>query len=100
VNTELSSIENVVPPLQAQKLHDLTIKSLRVAQAGLVKWSHASAVNYDRTYALLHPSIPKKEYPSSAEEISQAKQSLQEALDTWKEVMVEWDNVFQIIKQK
>ncbi len=100
VNSELSSLENVVPPREAQKLHSMVIESLRTAQTGLVKWSHASAVNYDRTYALLHPSVPKKEYPSSAEEISQARQLVYEAVDTMGQANAEMDILFNDIKQK
>ncbi len=100
VNSELSSLENVVPPREAQKLHGLVIKSLRTAQTGLVKWSHASAINYDRTYALLHPSVPKKEFPSVADEMQQARQLVFETIDDWDIIKAEWDKVFETLGLK
>lgn len=100
VNSELSTLENVIPPREAQNLHSTFINCLSTAQSGLVKWSHASAINYERAYELLNPSVPPQEFPSCAEEMSQARQLVYESLDMMEQVFGEWDTLLQYIQEK
>lgn len=97
VNSDISFLESITPPTKAHTLHNLMIESRLTARTGLIKLSYGTTIMYDKLYSLLFPSDPKKEYPSTAEEMRQGRQLIGEALATYDQVIVEIDNLYEIL---
>jgi len=100
VNSDILFLESIIPPAEAQTLHNLMIESLQTAQTGLVKLSYGDTIIYEKLYSRLFSSSPSKEYPDTSEEMRQGRQLIGEALNIWEQVGIEVDNLLQILEQK
>jgi len=92
-------MSEIIPPEQAQLVHNLMNRSLSKAGFGLMKLDYGTEICYNKAYCMLHP-CENQDFPDTSEIMREGRQNLREALDIWEEVEVEMDNLQQVLEQK